>query len=102
MRVGLVAPSSGGWGCRLGGLTPAPFISMGGKGIGMPTRDMGGRTALEALRRRFETTETKCPACGYIDDEGNWTSQTDGQQIVYHHVCPSCEASREYTFELNR
>ena len=57
---------------------------------------------LERMQRRYEDTEKKCPKCGYVDDEGNWTSQTDGRKIVYRHVCPSCDGSREHTFELNR
>lgn len=57
-------------------------------------------TALESVRRRYERTETKCPECGYVDDDRNWTSQTDGKRIVYRHVCPSCDASREHTFQL--
>lgn len=67
----------------------------------MPTRNVGGKTALERLRRRYETTETKCPACGYVDHEGNWTSQTNGRHLAYHHVCPSCGADREHIFELD-
>jgi predicted RNA-binding Zn-ribbon protein involved in translation (DUF1610 family) len=59
------------------------------------------RTPLERLRRRYETTEKRCPACGYIDEEGNWTSETDGLRIVYHRVCPSCGADREHTFRLD-
>lgn len=67
----------------------------------MTPRNRGGRTALERLRRRYETTEKRCTSCGYVDDEGNWTSETDGRQIVYRHVCPSCGATREHTFELD-
>ncbi|MFB6157625.1 MAG: HVO_0649 family zinc finger protein [Haloferacaceae archaeon] len=66
----------------------------------MPPRDKGGSTPLDRLRRRYETTETKCPECGYVDDEGNWTSRTDGRRVVYHHVCPSCGAGREHTYRL--
>ncbi|MFB6304022.1 MAG: HVO_0649 family zinc finger protein [Haloferacaceae archaeon] len=66
----------------------------------MPTRDKEGATPLARLRRRYETTEKKCPECGYVDEGGNWTSRTDGQRIVYTHVCPSCDASREHTYRL--
>ncbi|WP_336346086.1 HVO_0649 family zinc finger protein [Halalkalicoccus ordinarius] len=59
-------------------------------------------TSFERVRRRYETTEKKCPTCGYIDKEGNWTSETDGQQIVYHHTCPSCDTNREHTFTFTR
>lgn len=57
-------------------------------------------TSLERLRRRYETTDKKCPACGYVDKGRNWESRTDGRQIVYRYVCPSCDASREHTFLL--
>ncbi|MFB6298736.1 MAG: HVO_0649 family zinc finger protein [Halobacteriales archaeon] len=67
----------------------------------MVTNGIDGKTALARLRRRYETTETKCPECGFVDDNGNWTSRTDGRQIVYHHVCPSCGADREHVFTLN-
>lgn len=56
--------------------------------------------ALERLRRRYETTEKRCPARGFVDEEGNWTSQTDGRRVVYHHVYPSCGAEREHVIEL--
>lgn len=67
----------------------------------MPTRHTDGRTPLERLRRRYETSETKCPECGYIDREGNWTSHTDGRALIYHYVCPSCGAARDHTFQLD-
>ncbi|MFB6295905.1 MAG: HVO_0649 family zinc finger protein [Halobacteriales archaeon] len=68
----------------------------------MSKQGVGGVTPLERLRRRYERTETKCPACGYVDEEGHWTSRTDGRRIVYHHVCPSCDADREHVFRLDR
>lgn len=67
----------------------------------MPTAPTRGNTPLARLRRRYETTETKCPECGYVDEEGNWTSRTDGREIVYHHICPSCRADRTHTFQLD-
>ncbi len=66
----------------------------------MATRGRGGKTPLDRLRRRYETTHKKCPACGFIDEDGNWTCRTDGRRIVYYHVCPSCDADREHTFTL--
>lgn len=59
------------------------------------------RSPLEQLRKRYETTEKKCPACGYVDEGKNWTSQTDGRRIVYRHVCPSCDAERDHTYTLS-
>lgn len=67
----------------------------------MVPRNRGGRTKLEWIRRRYEGTEKRCPECGYVDEEGNWMSETDGRRIVYRHVCPSCSASREHTFDLD-
>ena len=61
----------------------------------------GGISALERLRRRYETTQKRCPDCGFVDEEGNWTSRTNGRLVVYHHVCPSCGAGREHTFRLD-
>ena len=66
----------------------------------MVTTNRGGATPIERLLRRYETTDTKCPKCGYVDVKGNWTSRTDGRRIVYHHVCPSCGADREHVFRL--
>ena len=66
----------------------------------MPTYIPTGSGALDRLRRRYGTTEKKCPACGFVDEAGNWTSGTDGRRVVYHHVCPSCDADREHVIEL--
>ena len=67
----------------------------------MVSLNVGGGTPLERMRRRYEATEKKCPACGYVDEEGNWTSRTDGRRVVYRHVCPGCDASREHVFRLD-
>lgn len=66
----------------------------------MQSRNIVGKTPLERLLRRYETTEKKCTACGHVDRAGNWRSRTDGQRIVYHHVCPSCDAAREHVYHL--
>jgi hypothetical protein len=69
----------------------------------MTTNTNQGRTPMERLRRRYENSETKCPECGYVDDdEDNWRSHIDSQQVVYHHVCPSCDAAREYVFHITK
>lgn len=60
-----------------------------------------GVTTLEWIRNRYESTEKKCPECGYVDREGNWASGTDGRHIVYRHVCPCCDAVHEHTFDLS-
>lgn len=69
----------------------------------MVTHSTSGGAPLERLRSRFENSETKCPECGYVDeDTENWKSYTDGRQIVYHHLCPSCDAAREYVFHISK
>lgn len=75
----------------------AAFIHPWREVWGMPTRNSRG-SALERPRRRYEATDTNCPECGYVDEEGNWTGETDGRRVVYHHVCPSCGAGREHVF----
>lgn len=67
----------------------------------MPTRHTIGGNHFERIRRRYEESEKKCPECGYVDEDGNWESRTDGRRIVYHHVCPSCDAGREHTFSFD-
>ncbi|SEW31578.1 HVO_0649 family zinc finger protein [Natrinema salifodinae] len=64
----------------------------------MVPRNTGARTPLERIRTRYENTDKKCPECGYVDESGNWESKTDGRTLVYRHVCPSCDASREHVF----
>lgn len=68
----------------------------------MATHGIGGSTPLERLLHRYETTDTKCPNCGYIDNEANWTSETNGKRIVYNHQCPSCGDERQHTFTLGK
>jgi RNA polymerase subunit RPABC4/transcription elongation factor Spt4 len=64
----------------------------------MATRTRHRTSALDRLRRRYETPHKKCPACGFVDETRDWPSQTDGSRVVYRHVCPGCGASREHTF----
>ena len=61
-----------------------------------------GGSTLDRLRERYEQTDTKCTACGHVDTEGNWTTEADGAEMVYNHVCPSCGASREHVFDLSQ
>lgn len=67
----------------------------------MPPNRPSGRSAFESFRQRYEETRKRCPECGYVDEEGNWESKTDGSQVVYRYVCPSCNAVREHTFDLS-
>lgn len=66
----------------------------------MVAQVMNGPTPLERLHRRYEATDKKCSACGYVDEGKNWTGKTNGREIVYEHVCPSCDAERDYTYRL--
>lgn len=69
---------------------------------GMPTHTTQGSNTFERLLRRYETTETKCPECGFVDTEGNWTSHMRGDRIVYAHECPSCGSERDHSFHPTR
>ncbi len=66
----------------------------------MVAQIISGRSPLERLRHRYETTDKKCTACGYVDEGRNWTSQTNGRKIVYRHVCPSCDAEHDHTYNI--
>jgi len=66
----------------------------------MSNHTISGMTTLDRIRARYERTEKRCPECGYVDEEGNWESETDGRRIVYRHVCPSCGSAREHTFRI--
>ena len=58
-----------------------------------------GTTPLDGLRDRLDT---RCPECGYEDDDGRWTAATSGSRVTYQHICPSCAAVRQRTFRLDR
>jgi RNA polymerase subunit RPABC4/transcription elongation factor Spt4 len=68
----------------------------------MATNTNRGGSPFSRLRARYESTDKKCPACGHVDETGNWTSHAEGARVVYHHVCPSCGADREHVLELGR
>jgi hypothetical protein len=56
----------------------------------MAVNGHGGGTPLERLRTHYERTRMRCTACGYVDDDGEWTASTTGRAVTYRHVCPSC------------
>ncbi|RDI71319.1 HVO_0649 family zinc finger protein [Halopelagius longus] len=56
----------------------------------MATRNRGGGTPLERLRTHYERTRSRCTACGYVDEDCEWTATTTGRRVTYEHVCPSC------------
>jgi rubredoxin len=58
-----------------------------------------GTTPLDRLRNRLDM---RCPECGYVDEEGRWTAATSGSRVTYQHICPSCAAVRQHTFQLDR
>ncbi|WP_135304347.1 HVO_0649 family zinc finger protein [Haloarcula amylovorans] len=59
------------------------------------------KSPMELLKHHYDETELVCPDCGYEDEEGSWSSETDGREIHYEHECPSCGAVREHTLSLN-
>jgi rubredoxin len=56
----------------------------------MATRERRGRSPLERLRAHYEETRMRCSACGYVDEDGDWTATTTGREVTYEHACPSC------------
>lgn len=58
------------------------------------------RSPLERLRAYYEHEELVCPDCGYEDEDGNWTSETDGGVVQYRHECPQCGAVREHSLDV--
>jgi predicted RNA-binding Zn-ribbon protein involved in translation (DUF1610 family) len=60
----------------------------------------GNRSPFERLKSYYQRAEPVCPACGYEDEEGGWTAETDGSGVVYRHTCPSCGAEREYSVQF--
>lgn len=59
------------------------------------------RSAFERLQEHYDHEELICPDCGFEDEEGSWTSETDGRVVEYSHECPSCGAVREHTIDLS-
>lgn len=68
----------------------------------MSPYNKGSRSIFDRIRDRYENTEKQCPECGHVGHGENWTSETDGRQIVYHYVCPVCEAERQHVFDVGR
>lgn len=66
----------------------------------MARRSLRGASALEKIRDRYETTEKRCPDCGYVTEARNWDGKTDGSRVVYQFVCPQCGAEREHVFRF--
>ncbi|MFD1514092.1 HVO_0649 family zinc finger protein [Halomarina rubra] len=66
----------------------------------MGQNESSGQSTFEWVRSHYDETEMKCAECGYVDEEGSWTSEANGKEIVYRHECPSCEAVRVHTFSL--
>lgn len=60
-----------------------------------------GSTPFERLKSRFDR-DMVCPECGYDDEEGEWLSTTDGSQVVYQHICPSCGKVRQSNYTLGK
>ncbi|WP_222919918.1 HVO_0649 family zinc finger protein [Natrinema sp. SYSU A 869] len=50
------------------------------------------RSPFERLREKFDESELRCPACGYVDTDGGWRVTTSGGRVRYQFVCPTCDA----------
>ncbi|MXV63567.1 hypothetical protein GS429_16185 [Natronorubrum sp. JWXQ-INN-674] len=59
------------------------------------------RSPFERLRAKFDESELKCPACGYMDTDGGWRVSTSGSRVQYQFICPTCHAieTREMRLE---
>ncbi|PCR92303.1 HVO_0649 family zinc finger protein [Natrinema ejinorense] len=50
------------------------------------------RSPFERLREKFDDSELRCPACGYVDTDGGWRVTASGSRVRYQFVCPTCDA----------
>ena len=46
----------------------------------------------DKLRRKYDRSELRCGACGYVDSDGGWRVTATGKRITYQFVCPACDA----------
>lgn len=60
------------------------------------------RSAFETLKAVFDESALRCEACGYYDEDGRWTVETNGSSVVYDHVCPGCGITMTRTIEPGR
>ncbi|MFB6110576.1 MAG: HVO_0649 family zinc finger protein [Halodesulfurarchaeum sp.] len=67
----------------------------------LPSHTMGVNPILR-IKRRYEQSPTRCPECGHVDEERNWTCTQSGGRVEYHHVCPECGADRTHDFTDSR
>ncbi len=51
-----------------------------------------GRSPFDRLKQKFDQSDLRCRACGYVDVEGGWRVTTTGSRVRYQHVCPKCNA----------
>lgn len=66
----------------------------------MSRGDDEGRSPFERMTTYMDDADLVCPDCGYEDEEGSWTAETNGDTVLYRHLCPSCGSVRKRTFEL--
>lgn len=59
-----------------------------------------GASPFERLTTHMDDVDLVCPDCGYEDEDGSWSAKTNGDTVLYCHVCPSCGSIRKRTFEL--
>lgn len=60
-----------------------------------------GTTPLDGLAAYFDRRFSRCPACGFEDDDVHWTAHSDGRSVEYRHTCPSCDAVDRRTLEFD-
>lgn len=63
--------------------------------------DEEGASPFEHLTIHMDDVDLVCPDCGYEDEEGNWSAETNGATVLYRHLCPSCGSIRKRTFDLS-
>lgn len=52
---------------------------------------MSIRSPFDRLRQKFDESDLRCRACGYLDTEGGWRVTATGSRVQYQFVCPKCD-----------
>lgn len=66
----------------------------------MAHRRGSGSTPLDRLTSHYDDIDLRCPSCGFEDDEGGWKAATNGNTVLYRHICPSCGSIRKRTLKM--
>ncbi|MFC6732405.1 HVO_0649 family zinc finger protein [Haladaptatus sp. DYSN1] len=59
------------------------------------------RSPFEKLKSHYDDVDMKCPECGYEDTDGEWQTETTGEKVHYHHICPSCGVVQKRTLSID-